>query len=59
MVVRFAPPYLLVVAVVSLKTVCFQIQSSYIQNSITDNFTKPETERKNEVSQYLVNLKRT
>ena len=48
--VRFAPLYLLVVAVDSLKTVCFQIQISYIQNSITDKFTKPETERKNEVN---------
>ena len=57
--VRYAPICLLVVAVNSLKTVCFQIQSSCIQNTITDKFTKPETKRKNEESQYLVNSKRT
>jgi len=57
--VRYAPLYFLEVAVDSLKTVCFQIQSSCIQNSITDKFTKPETKRKNEESQYLVNSKRT
>ena len=57
--VRYAPIYLLVVAVNSLKTVCFQIQISCIQNSITDKFTKPKTKRKNEESKYLVNSKQT